>query len=140
MDFIDQHKMATKVKRGVNWTSDETLALVGLVAEKRKLLVGKFAYGVSKKQKADAWHYIVSAINTQFPTESRTRENVEKKWSNLSSKSRELYSQFQRESQKTGRHSYNQINAIIPPPPHLSKESVVLILSILKYIIVYISR
>ncbi|KAK4314630.1 hypothetical protein Pmani_014081 [Petrolisthes manimaculis] len=95
-------------KRNSNWSKDETMLLLQLIKEKKKIIKGKFSPDLTIKDKREAWQYITNSLNATFPGIHRQREQVEKKWHNLLSKSKK--------SITTRRHLFNQTGGGPPAP------------------------
>ncbi|KAK4324881.1 hypothetical protein Pmani_004531 [Petrolisthes manimaculis] len=89
-------------KRNANWSKDETMLLLQLIEEKKKIIKGKFSPDLTIRDKREAWQYITNSLNTTFPGIHRQREQVEKKWHNLLSKGKKAITTRRRLFNQTG--------------------------------------
>ncbi|XP_046573600.1 uncharacterized protein LOC124281690 [Haliotis rubra] len=93
---------AKKGNRKPNWTSDECLSLVQLVESKKEIIRGKFSSRITSEEKKMTWMSITESINASHPHVIRSNEEVEKKWYNLLSKSRQEIAAYRRGTTATG--------------------------------------
>ncbi|XP_046547826.1 myb-related transcription factor, partner of profilin-like [Haliotis rubra] len=87
--------------RKPNWTKDEVLLLTELVKTNARVLEGKFGPGVTSAKRQEAWQVITATINSAG-LHPRSKEEVEKKWKNIKSQSKQKYSEFSRLTRGTG--------------------------------------
>ncbi|XP_046551421.1 myb-related transcription factor, partner of profilin-like [Haliotis rubra] len=88
-------------KRKPNWNKDEVLLLTELVKTNASVLEGKFGPGVTSAKRQEAWQVITATINSAG-LHPRSKEEVEKKWKNIKSQSKQKYSKFNRKTRGTG--------------------------------------
>ena len=67
-----------KRQRTVNWSDEETLHLVQLIAERKHIIRGKFSSAITSEDKKNAWKEIASTLNSVHGG-SRTQPQCEKK-------------------------------------------------------------
>ena len=91
-----------KEKRNKNWTTEEQMLLAEEFSKRKEIMKGKFSKTVSSKAKQEAWGAITAVINAANPAVKRTTDEVQKKWYNISSSSKQELSLHRREVSKTG--------------------------------------
>lgn len=99
---------STKKKRKPNWSPEETLLLVNIIADKHLIINGRFKPHLTNKDKKDAWHAVANTINGQNPLVSRTVEEVETKWFSVLSKSRKKIASIKAEYNQTGEMHFHK--------------------------------
>ena len=90
-----------KRPRKTNWSSSEITVLTEKVEEKLDLIRSKFSNSVTNAKKNAAWLEITEAVNA-VGVAYRTVQEVRDKWKNLTSTTKEEFSDFGKEQRKTG--------------------------------------
>ena len=90
-------------RRKPNWTADETLMLMELINERKKIIKGKFGPNLTSQDKKKAWSEIAPAINAANPLGRRTSEECERRWFVVQSKSRKTLSEHYKKFTGTGK-------------------------------------
>ncbi|XP_050697732.1 uncharacterized protein LOC126986080 isoform X5 [Eriocheir sinensis] len=91
-----------KKKRKPNWSNDETLRLVNLMAEKHLTVNGRFRPSLTRADKKRAWADVTNAINASNVSVRRTEEEVINKWFTVLSHSRKKISTVRKEFNQSG--------------------------------------
>ncbi|XP_064597739.1 nuclear apoptosis-inducing factor 1-like [Liolophura sinensis] len=84
-----------------NWESRATKALVMALEDHDHLIKAKFGKHVTKSEKNRAWNEIYQRVNSVAKVE-RTVEEIEKKWSDLSSQVKHKEARRRADARKTG--------------------------------------
>uniref|UniRef100_UPI00359006D9 myb/SANT-like DNA-binding domain-containing protein 4 n=1 Tax=Myxine glutinosa TaxID=7769 RepID=UPI00359006D9 len=90
-----------KRKRKPNFSEIEKLRLVHMYEREMSVILHKFGPTVSSQKKHLAWERILTALNSRNAV-ARTLAEVQKKWQNLCSITKEEYRQYKKELSKTG--------------------------------------
>jgi len=91
-----------KKKRKPNWSSDETLRLVNVMAEKHLTVNGRFRPSLTHGDKKRAWADITNAVNASNVLVRRTEEEVINKWFTVLSHSRKKIAAVRKEFNQSG--------------------------------------
>ena len=83
------------------WTEEERLALVRAYEEMQKVLKGSFDDGVMATEKKEAWQRVAEAVNA-VGGRGKTVRQCQKKWQNVSSRSKQLLNAKRADERKTG--------------------------------------
>uniref|UniRef100_A0A0P4W0U5 Regulatory protein zeste n=1 Tax=Scylla olivacea TaxID=85551 RepID=A0A0P4W0U5_SCYOL len=89
-------------KRKPNWSSDETLRLVNIMAEKRCIIKGRFHPSLTHADKKRAWEDITNSVNARNLHVKRTEEEVVNKWFTVLSHSRKKIANINKEQNQSG--------------------------------------
>ncbi|KAG0711754.1 hypothetical protein GWK47_019961 [Chionoecetes opilio] len=73
----------TALKRGTNFSKDETELLLKLVKERQHIINGRCGPQLTRRDKQIAWKDITACLNAAFPVVNRTREQAQSRWLNL---------------------------------------------------------
>ena len=96
-------KMAEETgKRRPNWSEDEILLLCKFINEKKHIIRSKFGSNISTQSKKAAWESITTQLNASNPSVKREKNEIEKKWHNVYSKSKKELTEHSKNSLKTG--------------------------------------
>ena len=83
------------------WTEEERLALVRAYEEMQKVLKGSFDDGITATEKKEAWQRVAEAVNA-VGGRGKTVRQCQKKWQNVSSRSKQLLNAKRVDERKTG--------------------------------------
>ncbi|XP_063859205.1 dendritic arbor reduction protein 1-like [Scylla paramamosain] len=89
-------------KRKPNWSSDETLRLVNIMAEKRCIIKGRFQPSLTHADKKRAWEDITNSVNACNLHVKRTKEEVVHKWFTMLSHLRRKIGNINKEQNQSG--------------------------------------
>lgn len=96
----DGGSSAKKVRKS-NFSSAEITTLMDKVEENLTVLNSKFTNTITNQRKNKIWQDIADAVNS-VGNEKRTVKEVKDKWKNVQSIAKKEFSQFKRDSDRTG--------------------------------------
>ena len=104
-------------KRKPNFSVNEIAVLTENVIPNMGILQSKFSNNVTNRKKNETWEEITRAVNAVGHA-SRSTQEVRDKWKNLQSVAKKEFSEFRRETKKTG-------GGPAPKPPSASSEKII---------------